>query len=181
MFTRIIQKGNFVLSTGVKSTYTYDYASLTDTMNAAYCEMLSYKLEDWQAEHGTFHVVVGIETEGIRIGYQLSRTMGLPFHILPHKRTDFAQLKIPKYSPDTHWLIVDDIVTTGLSFIRAVNYLDVEEKPETITFACMIRRNPNNLDYSAVQGDREKRQLMVPDERYDFIDRRLVSLYNEPE
>ena len=82
-------------------------------------------------------------------------------------------------SPDTHWLIVDDIVTTGHSFIRAVDYLEVEEKPDTITFACMIKRNPVNLDYSAVQGDSEKEQLMVPDERMDFIDKRLVPLYSE--
>ncbi len=181
MFSRIIKKGDFVLSSGVRSTYTYDYASLTDTMSAAYCEMLSCKLDDWQAKHGRFNVVVGIETEGIRIGYQLSRTMGLPFHIMPHKRTDFAQLEIPKYSADTHWLIVDDIVTTGSSFIRAVNYLDVEEKSDTITFACMIKRNPKNMDYSAVQGDKVKEQFMVPDERYDFIDKRLVCLYAEPE
>lgn len=150
-------------------------------MSAAYCEMLSCKLDHWQSQHGKFDVIVGIETEGIRIGYQLSRAMGLPFHILPHRRIDFAQLEIPKYSAETHWLIVDDIITTGANFLRAVDYLEVEEKPETITFACMIKRNPKNLDYSAVSGDALKEQFMVPDERYDFIDNRLVALYSEPQ
>jgi orotate phosphoribosyltransferase len=105
--------------------------------------------------------------------------MDLPFHIMPKKRLDYAQVAVASYSPDTHWLIVDDIVTTGHSFIRAVDYLEVEEKAETITFACMIKRNPSKLDYSKVQGDPEKEQLMVPDERMDFIDKRLVSLYSE--
>lgn len=180
MFSRIIQKGHFVLSTGVKSEYTYEYSLLSDTMNLAYCEMLNNKLKLWQAEHGKFDVVIGSETEGIRIGYQLAQLMKLPFHIMPKKRMDFAQLAVPNYPPETHWLIVDDIVTTGSTFIRAVDYLEIEEKPETVTFACMVRRNPANMDYSAVSGDPEKEQFNVRQERFDFIDKRLVSLYSEP-
>ena len=179
MFSRIIHKGNFTLSSGVKSTYTYEYGDLSDAMNEAYCEVLLKKLLNWQKHHGKFNVVVGCETEGIRIGHQLSKLMNLPFHIMPKKRLDYAQNPVPAYSEDTHWLIVDDIATMGHSFIRAVDYLEVEEKPETITFACMIKRNPTNLDYSDVKGDPEKEQLMVSDARMDFIDKRLVSLFNE--
>ena len=179
MFSRIIHKGDFTLSSGVKSSYTYEYGDLSDAMNEAYCEVLLVKLLDWQKQHGKFDVVVGCETQGIRIGHQLSKLMNLPFHIMPKKRLDYAQNQAPAYSADMHWLIVDDIVTTGHSFIRTVDYLEVEEKPETITFACMIKRNPANLDYSLVRGDPEKEQLMVSDERMDFIDNRLVSLFNE--
>ena len=178
MFSRITKTGNFVLNSGGKSNYTYEYGDLSDAMNEAYCEVLMKKLLDWQKNHGKFSVVVGCETQGIRIGHQLSKLMNLPFYIMPKKRLDYSQIAAAA-SPDTHWLIVDDIVTTGHSFIRAVDYLEVEEKPETITFACMIKRNTTNLDYSAVQGDSEKEQLMVSDERMDFIDKRLVSLYSE--
>ena len=179
MFSRIIKKGNFVLSSGVKSTYSYEYGDLSDAMNEAYCEILLKKLLEWQKQHGKFSVVVGCETEGIRIGHHLSKMMNLPFYIMPKKRLDYAQIAAAAYSPETHWLIVDDVVTTGHSFIRAVDYLEVEEKLETITFACMIKRNPANLDYSTVHGNHEKEQLGVPDERMDFIDKRLVSLYSE--
>ena len=178
MFSRITKSGSFVLSSGVKSNYTYEYGDLSDAMNEAYCEVLMKKLLDWQKHHGKFNVVVGCETQGIRIGHQLSKLMNLPFYIMPKKRLDYSQVAAAA-SPDTHWLIVDDIVTTGHSFIRAVDYLEVEEKPDTITFACMIKRNPANLDYSAVQGDSEKEQLMVPDERMDFIDKRLLPLHSE--
>ncbi|MEC7641870.1 MAG: hypothetical protein VYC17_06925 [Nitrospinota bacterium] len=181
MFSRIKKQGNFTLSSGVKSSYNYDYSLASDTMNQAYCRMLLYKLENWQSKYGKLNVVVGIETEGIRIGYELSRRMTLPFIIMPKKRIDFAQLEYPAFPPSTHWLIVDDIATTGSSFLRAVDYLEIEEKPETITFASMIRRNPSNLDYSAVHGDPSKEQFQVRDERFDFIDKRLVSLYDEPE
>jgi len=180
VFSRIIKKGTYVLSTGVKSSYTYEYELLSDAMNEAYCEMLNLKLKSWQAKHGQFNVVIGCETQGIRIGYQLSKLMGLPFHIMPKKRIDFAQLEMPAYPKDTHWLIVDDIASTGSTFLRAVNYLDIEEKPETITFTSMIRRNLDNMDYSAVSGDPEKEQFNVRSERFGFIDRRLVSLYSEP-
>ena len=125
MFSKIIHKGNFTLSSGVKSTYTYEYGDLSDAMNEAYCEVLLKKLLDWQKHHGKFNVVVGCETEGIRIGHQLSKLMNLPFHIMPKKRLDYAQNAVPAYSEDTHWLIVDDIATTGHSFIRAVDYLEV--------------------------------------------------------
>ena len=179
MFSRITKNGNFVLSSGVKSTYTYEYGDLSDAMNEAYCEILLKKLLAWQKQHGKFSVVVGCETQGIRIGHHLSKLMNLPFYIMPKKRLDYAQIAAATYPPDTHWLIVDDIATTGHSFIRAVDYLEVEEKPETITFACMIKRNPANMDYSAVQGDPEKEQLMIPDERMHFIDKRLVALYSE--
>ncbi len=181
MFSKIIQEGQFILGPGVRSTYTYEYGLLSDDMSRAYCMALNDKLEAWQNRHGKFHVVIGCETQGIRIGYQLSQIMGLPFHLMPKRRIDFAQLVVPKFSPDTHLLIVDDIVTTGTTFMRAVEYLDIEEGKETITFACMIRRNPRNLDYSRVHQAPDQEQFFVREERFDFIDKRLVSLYSEPE
>ena len=179
MFSRIRKEGSFVLSSGVKSSYNYDYSQLSDTMNEAYCSALKQKLDAWQSKHGKFDVIVGCETEGIRIGYVLSKLIGLPFHIMPKKNTDYAEVIIPPYPADTHWLIVDDIVTTGSTYIKTVNLLDVEEKPESITFACMIKRNPANMDYSTVQGDPDKEQFHVRDERFDFIDKRLVALHSE--
>ena len=179
MFSRIKKEGSFVLSTGVKSSYNYDYSQLSDAMNEAYCSVLRRKLDDWQSKHGKFDVVVGCETEGIRIGYVLSKLMGLPFYIMPKKSTDYAEVAIPPYPVNTHWLIVDDVVTTGSTYIKTVDLLDIEEKPKSITFACMIKRNPTNLDYSAVQGDPNKEQFHVRDERFDFIDKRLVTLHSE--
>ena len=107
--------------------------------------------------------------------------MNLPFHIMPHKHTELEQLGVPSMPVDTHWLIVDDIVITGTQFMNAVDHLEIEEKPETITYACMIKRNPNNLDFSAVAGSPDKEQQWVRIERSDFIDKRLVALYSEPE
>ena len=179
MFSRIKKEGNFVLNSGVKSSYTYDYSQLSDAMNEAYCSALKLKLDDWQLEHGKFDVIIGCETEGIRIGYVLSKLIGLPFHIVPKKSIDYAGVVIPLYPLDTHWLIVDDIVTTGSTYIKTVNLLDIEEKPKSITFACMIKRNPANMDYSVVHGDPDKEQFHVRDERFDFIDKRLVALYSE--
>ena len=150
-------------------------------MSDAYCSQLVRKLEDWQKQHGKFDVVVGIETEGIRIGYRLAHVMKLPFYIMPHKRTELEQLNIPAMPGDTHWMIVDDIVTTGTHFMNAVDQLEIEDKPESITYACMIKRNPKNLDFSAVTGSRDKEQQWVRTERFDFIDKRLVALYSEPE
>ena len=141
MFSRIIKEGTFVLSSGVKSSYTYEYDLLSDAMNEAYCELLHHKLKSWQDEHGKFNVVVGCETQGIRIGHQLSKLMELPFYIIPKKRIDFAQVGMPPYPKDTHWLIVDDIATTGSTFLRAVEYLEIEEKLETITFARLSERH----------------------------------------
>ena len=54
-----------------------------------------------------------------------------------------------------------------------------KEKPETITFACMVKRNSVNLNYSAVHGDPSKDQLMAPGERMDFINKRLLLLYSK--
>ena len=181
MFSRIKKDGSYVFGPGIKSTYDYDYASLSDTMNDAYCSQLHRKLEAWQKQHGQFNVVVGIETEGIRIGYRLAQMMSLSFYIMPHKRTELEQLGVPAMPADTHWLIVDDIVTTGTHFMNAVDQLEIEDKPESITYACMIKRNPNNLDFSAVSGSRDKEQQWVRTERSDLIDKRLVTLYSEPE
>jgi orotate phosphoribosyltransferase len=179
MFSRIKEDGKFVLSSGVRSKYRYEYELLSDAMSEAYCSQLQAKLVAWQKLHGNFNVIIGCESQGIRIGYQLSQLMNLPFHIMPKKSIDFAQINIPNYPEDTHWLIVDDIVTTGSTFIKAVNYLEVEEKPDSITFTCMIKRDPKNLDYSDVTGDQQKEQFHVRDERFDFIDKRLVALFSE--
>ena len=179
MFSRIRKEGSFILNSGAKSSCNYDYSLLSDTMNEAYCSALKQKLDVWQSKHGKFNVIVGCETEGIRIGYVLSKLIDLPFHIMPKKNTDYAEVIIPSYPVETHWLIVDDIVTTGSTYLKAVDLLDIEEKPESITFACMIKRNPANMDYSAVHGDPDKEQFHVRDERFDFIDKRLVALYSE--
>lgn len=179
MFSRIRQEGSFVLSSGVRSSYVYEYEMLSDIMSEAYCTQLEAKLGAWQKQHGNFNVIIGCETQGIRIGYQLAQLMNLPFHIMPKKRMDLNQILIPGYPDNTHWLVVDDIVTTGSTFINAVDYLEIEEKPESITFACMIKRDPSNLDYSAVSGDSIKEQFQVRDERFDFIDKRLVALFSE--
>ena len=179
MFSRIRKEGDFVLSSGAKSNYNYDYSQLSDAMNEAYCSLLKQKLDIWQSKHSKFDVVVGCETEGIRIGYVLSKLIALPFYVMPKKSTDFAEVAIPPYPADTHWLIVDDIVTTGSTYIKAVDFLDMEEKSESITFACMIKRNPANMDYSAVHGDTDKEQFHVRDERFDLIDKRLVALHSE--
>ena len=181
MFSRIKKEGDFVFGPGIKSAYDYDYASLSDAMNDAYCAVLHRKLEGWQKQHGAFGVVVGIETEGIRIGYRLAQMMNLPFYIMPHNRMELDQVGIPSFPADTHWLIVDDIVTTGSQFMQAVDNLEIEEKPESITYACMIKRNPKNLDFSDVTGSPDKEQKWVRTERFDFVDKRLVALYSEPE
>ena len=181
MFSRIKTKGLFTLNSGVKSGYDYDYSLLSDSMNRAFCRQLSYKLKSWQLVHGKFNTIAGIETEGIRIGFELAELLKIPFIIIPHEQSNFRQLEMPNFSPDTHWLIVDDIVTTGKSFLRAVNFLDVEEKQESFTFAAMIRRNPANLDYSEAHGDRSREEKHVVERRFDFIDKRLITLYQEPE
>jgi len=181
MFSRITKKGSFVLSTGVKSSYNYDYSLLSDDMSEAYCTVLKTKLDKWQENHGPINVVVGTETEGVRIGYQLSKLMGLPFHIMPKTRLDFNQLETPRHPSGTHWLIVDDIVTTGSTFLRAMDYLEIDGKTDRVTFGCMVRRNPERLDYSEVRGDPSKSHLHVRDERFDFIDKNLVYLYSEPQ
>ncbi|MCH8209272.1 MAG: hypothetical protein IIA62_09525 [Nitrospinae bacterium] len=181
MFSSIKREGDFEFGPGIKSKYDYDYASLSDTMNEAYCQCLIHKLEKWQIQHGKFNVVLGIETQGIRIGYQLSKMMGLQFFIIPHRVIDMEAEEMPQFPPDTHFLIVDDIVTTGSSFLRAIDFLSIEEKPETFTLACMIKTNLANIDYSAVHGNLSKEQFQVRDERFDFIDQRLIALYSEPE
>ncbi len=181
MFTRIRKEGDFVFGPGILSKVDYDYASLSDAMNEAYCSQLLAKLVEWQKEHGRFDVIVGLETEGIRIGHQLSKQLNLPFHIMPHRKVELAHVPIPDYPDNTHWLLVDDIVVTGTQFLQTVDTLEIEEKPETITYACMIKRNPKNLDYSAVTGDPAKEQMWVRNERFDFVDRRLVHLFSEPE
>ena len=75
MFSRITKSGSFVLNSGVQSNYTYEYGDLSDAMNEAYCEVLMKKLLDWQKHHGKFSIVVGCETQGIRIGHQLCKIM----------------------------------------------------------------------------------------------------------
>jgi len=181
VFVNIKIDGDFVFGPGIKSKYQYDYASLSDAMSEAYCHCLLRKLKAWQKEHGKFQVVLGIETQGIRIGFQLAKMMALPFYIIPHNRLDLESMEIPDFPSDTHCLIVDDVVTTGSSLLRAIDFLSIEEKPETFTLACMIKRNPDNLDYSAVHGDMSKEQFQVRDERFDFIDKRLIALYSESE
>lgn len=48
------------------------------------------------------------------------------------------------------------------------------------TYACMIKRNLSNLDFSAVTGSPDKEQKWVRHECFNFIDKRFVALYSEP-
>lgn len=139
-----ILDGHFILSSGLHSPVfiqkarVFMYPELTEQL----CHALAHKIDD--AGHGEVDLIVSPAIGGIVPGYELARQLGIPAVWVEREEGVFRlrRFEVPK---GARVLIVEDIVTTGLSgreTIEAVRALGCE----VVAAACLIDRSGGQAD-----------------------------------
>jgi orotate phosphoribosyltransferase len=139
-----ILEGHFILSSGLRSPVfiqkarVFMYPELTEQL----CHALAHKVDD--AGYGEVDLIVSPAIGGIVPGYELARQLGIPAVWVEREEGVFRlrRFEVPK---GARVLIVEDIVTTGLSgreTIEAVQKLGCE----VVAAACLIDRSGGEAD-----------------------------------
>jgi orotate phosphoribosyltransferase len=139
-----ILDGHFVLSSGLHSPVfiqkarVFMYPDLTEQL----CHALAHKIDD--ADLGAIDVIVSPAVGGIVPGYETARQLGVPAMWVEREG---GELRLRRFEmpPKSRVLIVEDIVTTGLSSRETV--AAIEALGATVVgCACLIDRSGGEAD-----------------------------------
>ena len=139
-----ILEGHFILSSGLRSPVfiqkarVFMYPELTEQL----CHALAHKIDD--SGYGDVDLIVSPAIGGIVPGYETARQLGIPAVWMEREEGVFRlrRFEMPK---GARVLIVEDIVTTGLSgreTIAAVEALGAT----VVACACLIDRSGGEAD-----------------------------------
>ncbi|MEQ9518833.1 MAG: orotate phosphoribosyltransferase [Parvibaculum sp.] len=133
-------EGHFVLSSGLHSSrYLQCARALMDAKRAArLCKALAALVRDDCAK--PIDLVVSPAMGGVIVGYEMGRQLGVPAIFLERVEGEFVLRRgfdIPK---GTRCLMVEDIVTTGLSSREAISAIRAAGG-SVVGAACLIDRS----------------------------------------
>ncbi|CAN5551518.1 orotate phosphoribosyltransferase [soil metagenome] len=137
-------EGHFILSSGLHSPrYLQCARVLMDARRAArLCEALAARMR----EIGPVDLVASPAMGGVIVGYEMGRQLGVPaifFERVEGKLTLRRGFTIP---PGARCVMVEDIVTTGLSSRECMAAI-AQEGGVTVAAACLIDRSGGNARF----------------------------------
>ena len=139
-----ILEGHFILTSGLRSptflqkARVFQYPDRTETL----CKALAERVRE--ADLGPIDCIVSPAVGGIVPGYETARHLGVPA-IWVEREDGAFRLRRFELEPGARVLIVEDIVSTGLSIretIAAVRALGAE----VVACACLIDRSAGDAD-----------------------------------
>ncbi len=138
-------EGHFVLSSGLHSArYLQCARVLMDPQRATrLCKALAEKIRS--SGIGTIDLVVSPAMGGVVVGYEMARQFGVPSIFF--ERVD-GKLELRRgfdIKPGARILMVEDIVTTGLSSRECIAGIS-EHGGNTMAAACLIDRSAGKAD-----------------------------------
>ena len=139
-----ILEGHFILSSGLRSPVfiqkarVFMYPDLTEQL----CHALAHKVED--AGLGAIDMIVSPAVGGIVPGYETARQMGVPAVWVEREdgKMRLRRFEMPK---GARVLVVEDIVTTGLSSRETIAAVE-ELGGKVVGCACLIDRSGGEAD-----------------------------------
>lgn len=138
-------EGHFILTSGLRSGTYLQKAKVF--MNPAkteiICKALAQKIE--QANLGAIEQVVSPAVGGIIPGYETARHLGLPAIYTERVEGKFALRRNFKVTKDQPVIIVEDIVSTGLSIRECIASIQALGA-NVVAAACLIDRSGGNSD-----------------------------------
>ena len=137
-------EGHFILSSGLRSPVFFQkarvfmYPDLTEQL----CHALAHKIDD--EGFGDVDLIVSPAVGGIVPGYETARQMGLPAMWVEREAGEF-RLRRFEMPPNARVLVVEDIVTTGLSIREAIAAVTAAGGT-VVACACLIDRSGGEAD-----------------------------------
>ena len=134
-------EGHFILSSGLHSSrYLQCARVLMDPKRAArLCESLRQKIT------GTFDLVASPAMGGVVVGYEMGRQLDVPAIFFERVDGKLSLRRGFTIAKGARVLMVEDIVTTGLSSRECIAGI-AEEGGVTVAAACLIDRSGGKAD-----------------------------------
>ncbi|GAA4711803.1 orotate phosphoribosyltransferase [Sphingomonas lutea] len=138
-------EGHFILSSGLRSSkYLQCARVLMDPARAArLAEALAGKLP--ASIRGSIEAVVSPAMGGIIIGHEMGRALGKPAMFLERPAGIFELRRGFRIAPGTRVLMVEDVVTTGLSSREAIAAVQAAGG-EVVAEAALVDRSSGTAD-----------------------------------
>jgi orotate phosphoribosyltransferase len=143
-----LQKGHFILSSGLHSdTYlNKSIVSMYPDRTARLCKALAAKAA--AAITGKIDYVISPAMGAIIYGYETARHLGAPFMFLERVDGAFCLRRGFSVEPGARVLVVEDIVSTGLSAREAIAAVG-EAGGEVLALACLVDRSAGSAEIGA--------------------------------
>ena len=135
-----LQEGHFILSSGLHSSqYLQCALALSDPLRAErLSKALSQKINDIIKEKIDF--VISPAMGGLIIGHEIARHLKVPFIFLERVGGVFELRRGFSINSHSNYLLVEDIVTTGLSSNESIEVIN-DKGGNVIGEACLIDRS----------------------------------------
>lgn len=139
-----LREGHFVLSSGLHSPVFLQKNLVF--MDAARCERLCRALADKvTAAVGPMDVVISPAVGGIIPGYETARRLGVPSMYVEREGGEFKLRRGFSVAPGEKVVMVEDIVTTGLSSRECIAAIQ-KAGGEVVAAACIVDRSGGRAD-----------------------------------
>jgi orotate phosphoribosyltransferase len=137
--------GHFVLSSGLHSnTYLQCARVMLDARRGErLCAALAEKLRAKGV--GPFDLVASPAMGGVVVGYELGRQLGIPALFFERVDGQFALRRGFAIEPGARVLMMEDVVTTGLSSRECITAI-AREGGQTVAAACLVDRSGGKAD-----------------------------------
>ena len=140
-------EGHFLLSSGLHSRYYLQCARamMLASRGEKLCQALSEKVTLGVAEPP--NIIVAPAMGGVLVGYEMGRQLKVPSVFLERVEGTFRLRRGFSLPKNARCLIVEDIVTTGLSLGEVVKFLEGVAGAKVCAAACLIDRSENKLSF----------------------------------
>ncbi len=137
-------EGHFILSSGLRSArYLQCARVLMDPARAA--RLVAALVEKLPAEARSVQAVVAPAMGGVIVGYELARQLGVPSMFVERPQGVFELRRGFALEPGQTVLMVEDVVTTGLSSREAIVAIEAAGG-RVIAGACLVDRSNGKAD-----------------------------------
>ncbi|MEI7933041.1 MAG: orotate phosphoribosyltransferase, partial [Alphaproteobacteria bacterium] len=139
-----LREGHFVLSSGLHSpvflqkNLVFAHADRTERL----CKALAERIK---AEAGRVDVVISPAVGGIIPGYETARHLGVPSFYVEREGGEFKLRRGFAIEPGARVVMVEDIVTTGLSSRECIEAIR-KAGGNVIAAACIVDRSGGKAD-----------------------------------
>ncbi|MHA7871772.1 MAG: orotate phosphoribosyltransferase [Hyphococcus sp.] len=143
-----LQKGHFILSSGLHSdTYlNKSIVSMYPDRTERLCRALATRIRD--VVEGDIDYVVSPAMGAIIYGYETARHVGVPFMFLERVDGEFQLRRGFTLKPGARVVVVEDIVSTGLSAGEAITAVK-KAGGDVLALACLVDRSGGKVDVGA--------------------------------
>jgi orotate phosphoribosyltransferase len=137
--------GHFILSSGLRSGAFLQCARvmMDPARGERLCAALAAKLRARGA--GPFDIVASPAMGGVVVGYELARQLGLPSIFFERVDGRFQLRRGFSIEPGARVLMMEDVVTTGLSSRECIKAI-ADEGGITLAAACLVDRSGGTAD-----------------------------------